>query len=148
MDSNYTVAKIIKSTEVEGKFGPQLRIAFTTNETGEKMLSVFSKYELKSGQKISGSITEKDGTKQDGSPVTYYNFNFAKRASVGGISEDQFQKIYREVYATRQELVMLRQLLQERGIIPKKNAHDTTVEYPEGPDASNSFEEPPIEAYV
>lgn len=152
MDSNYTVARIIKSVEVEGRFGPQLRISFTTNETGEKMLSAFSKFPLKEGQSIGGSIVEKPGTKTDGTPITYYNFNFAKKTvtsvAAGGMSTEQFQKLYQEVYATRQEVVMIRQLLQAKGIIPtaENRATDTTVDYPasQGPTA---FDEPPIESY-
>lgn len=113
----YTIARILKEAPVEGKFGPQIRTAFTTNETGEDVLSSFTKYPVKVGQKIDGTVTvsEKDGK-------TYHNFVSAPRnTSIPGGNENimiELKKIFAETYNARQEIVMVRQLLQEGNIIP------------------------------
>lgn len=131
--AKYTIARILKEMQVEGKYGPQIRTAFTTNENGEEVLSAFSKYPLKAGQAIEGevTVTEKDGR-------TFHNFAFAKKDAGAGNSAEvmiELKKIYTEVYATRQEVVMTRQLLQKYGVIP---AADPT--YATKP-AQNAFEE-------
>lgn len=128
----YTIARILKEAPVEGKFGPQIRTAFTTNETGEDVLSSFTKYPVKLGQKIDGTVTvsEKDGK-------TYHNFISAPRntAIPAGLENImiELKKIYAEVYTNRQETVMVRQLLQEGNVIPTSkdvvgNKHMATAE--------------------
>lgn len=97
----YKVTEIVKQADVEGKFGPQIRTAFKV-EGDDKILSVFSKYPLKIGQEIDGTITtqEKDGR-------TYYNFQFAKHThSIGG-SPEQFQTVMREIVAIRTLLIKI-----------------------------------------
>jgi len=83
-----TIAKILYTKEVQGKFGPQHNVRFTTNEMGEKSISGFFKYPLKEGQKIEGEVVEKPGTDRDGNEVVYLNFQAAK-SSGGGINKDQ-----------------------------------------------------------
>lgn len=113
----YTIARILKEAPVEGRFGQQIRTAFTTNETGTEILSSFSKYNLKIGQQLEGEVTttEKDGR-------TYKNFNFAKK-NTGGVDDHtkaRIEQIYQEVVTARQSIVMLTQLLQEKGTVPSR----------------------------
>lgn len=117
METTYTIAKIIKETPVQGKYGMQTRTAFTTNEEGEKVFSAFSNYPLKVGQQVTGEVIEKP--QPDGR--TFYNFNFAKKNIAPANMEPvmiELKKIHTEVYAIRQEQVMTRQLLQANGTIP------------------------------
>lgn len=150
MEQTYTIAKIIKETEVQGRSGKQTRTLFTTNEEGEKAMSAFSNSLLRVGLQVTGTITEK---MSDDGQRTFYNFNFARRASgpyTGGVMPE-FKKIYAEVYAARQEIVMVRQLLQQKGSIA--SAPQTSgIEYPSGPDTTppHPFDDErtvPVEAY-
>ena len=67
------VTEIIKEQEVEGKFGPQTRTAFKV-EGNDKIISAFSKFPLKIGQELQGTIEtiEKEGK-------TYHNFKFTPK---------------------------------------------------------------------
>lgn len=119
MENTYTIAKIIKEAPVEGKFGPQIRTAFTTNEEGEKVLSAFSNHPLKVGQQVTGEVVEKP--QPDGR--TFYNFNFAKKGAHGASVNleplmIELKRIFAEAFAARQEIVMVRQLLQAKGALP------------------------------
>lgn len=99
----YKVTEIVKQADVEGKFGPQIRTAFKV-EGDDRILSVFSKYPLKIGQEIDGTVTttEKDGR-------TYHNFAFARHTSAasGGGSPEQFQTVMREIVAIRTLLIKI-----------------------------------------
>lgn len=74
-----TVNKVLKTQEVQGKFGPQVRSAFTTNEYGERIFSTFAKYAVKEGQVLEGTIEQQE---RDGK--TFHNFKFAPK---GGLSD-------------------------------------------------------------
>lgn len=116
------ITEILKAVEVEGKYGMQTRTAFKV-EGNEHTLSAFSKYPLKVGQEIDGTIstTEKEGR-------TYYNFKFAPRDSrptaPSANTEAMLQKIFNEVYATRVSLQSMYQYFQSKGELPPK------VDYP------------------
>lgn len=116
---------------------PYTSLRIKCNEHGDKYLSGFDGAETKDwkiGDTVEVEIT------QNGD---YLNFSVPKRnaPSGGGMSPEQFDRIYREVYATRQEMVMIRQLLQEKGVIPTANAVSANIPYPEskGPTA---FDDP------
>lgn len=54
----YLVSQIIKSEPVEGKFGPQIRTSFkVADDEQDRTLSCFSKFPLKEGQEVDGTIT-------------------------------------------------------------------------------------------
>lgn len=130
----YTIARIINSKEVEGKWGPQHNVFFTTNETGDKGISVYSKFELKEGQKIAGEIEEKPGVNKKGEEVTYNNFKFSKTG--GTMTEADrglIKKAYEEAYAARTGVQLLRQELETLGVLksPVAKIPGTNVEYPE-----------------
>lgn len=126
---NYTVK------EVKGVFEAQFgkKVNFTVQEY-QHDLSVFTKYpdNMQVGRKIYGHI-EVNGQ--------YHNFKFSKE--VGGVTpksvDPLIQKIYQEVYACRQEIVILRQLLQAQGVLdkPQPTVAGTQIPYPEstGPTA-------------
>lgn len=123
-----TVAKILKATEVQGKFSMQTRTAFTANETGEKILSVFSKFPLKVGQTITGEIkeVEKDGK-------TYHNFEFTKKSQ--GISDADkaaLKQSQEGIWRVETKLDLLTRRLEEAGVIkkPESMVRDTGVKYP------------------
>lgn len=125
----YTIARIMFAKEVTGRSGIQHNIRFTTNETGEKSISGFFNNALKPGDKIEGDIVEKPGVNREGQPVIYHNFNFARKAAHATPSSDvvmiELRKIHGEVYAIRQEQVMIRQLLQKDGVIPAPEPYPT-----------------------
>lgn len=74
-----TVNRVLKTQEVQGKFGPQVRSAFTTNEYGERIFSTFAKYTVKEGQVLEGTVEEQE---RDGK--VFHNFKFAPK---NGLSE-------------------------------------------------------------
>lgn len=115
-----TIARILFSKEVQGRGGVQHNVRFTTNEMGEQSISGFFDHALKEGEKLTGEVVDKPGTNRDGQSVVYHNFTATRRAPapVSGEMNIKLDKIYTEVYATRQETVMIRQLLQEKGVIP------------------------------
>jgi hypothetical protein len=78
-----TVTEVVKTQEVDGKWGPQVRTAFKTQEYKERILSAFAKYPIKVGQVIEGNIEmqERDGK-------TFHNFKFAPRNAIGAGKED------------------------------------------------------------
>lgn len=127
----YTIARVVFSKEVTGRSGLQHNIRFTTNETGEKSISGFFNSPLKAGDKIEGEIVDKPGVNRDGQNVIYHNFNFVRKAPATSANTEsvmiELRKIYQEVYAARQEIVMVRQLLQKDGVLPTAE-----TEYPEG----------------
>lgn len=142
----YTIARVISSKPVEGKYGPQFSVFFTTNETGEQGVSTFSKYELKPGQQIEGEITQKPGTNKAGEEVTYHNFSFTKK---GGFSDGERKLLQETLNLARETANKLTTLtlrhdklvnhLIEKGIVPQPvmNVPGTNVEIPpsQGPTA-------------
>jgi hypothetical protein len=88
-----TVSNVVKTQEVQSKFGPQVRSAFKTNEYGERILSAFSKYAIKEGQVIEGTVEEQE---RDGR--TFHNFKFAPRnAAPAGIPKEDLAIINRKL---------------------------------------------------
>lgn len=127
----YTIARIAFSKEVTGRTGIQHNIRFTTNETGEKSVSGFFNSPLKPGDKIEGEIVEKPGVNKEGQQVIYHNFNFTRKAVAPSQNTGEIMikldKIYQEAYAARQEVVMVRQLLQKSGVLPTDEAKSPTA---------------------
>lgn len=114
-----TISKVIFTKEVPGNFGPQHNVRFTTNEHGEQSISGFFGKPLKHGQVLNGEIIKKPGTDKNGNEVVYWNFQEAKKTQApSGEVMIKLDKIYQEAFAARQEIVMLRQLLQEKGTLP------------------------------
>lgn len=112
-----TVTKVLKTQEVEGKFGPQVRSAFTSAEYGDKILSVFAKYAVKEGQELEGTVEtqERDGK-------TYHNFKFAPK-NKGGISGEDMTKLMNSINAVNTNVLRVISLLQNQG-------KESTVKYP------------------
>lgn len=133
-----TIAKILYSKEVQGKSGLQHNVRFTTNELGEKSVSGFFDHALKEGEKLTGEVVDKPGVNREGQPVIYHNFSAARRAPSPATGEVMIKldKIYTEAYAARQELVMLRQLLQEKGVVPSPAPVENT---------KTAFDDEPVE---
>lgn len=69
----YLIKEIKKEANVEGKFGPQVRTEFTVEES-DMTLSSFSKYPLKVGAEIEGTVTDKEL-----GGVVYHNFKFTPK---------------------------------------------------------------------
>lgn len=69
----YKINWVGNSTEVDGKYGTQIRSAFKV-EGDERQLSAFTKYPLVVGQEIDGSIVtvEKEGRE-------FHNFKFTPK---------------------------------------------------------------------
>lgn len=113
----YIVKNIIKESEVESQYGASIRTYFTV-EGNETVLSAFTKFPMKVGQEIEGSIVtvEKDGK-------TYNNFKFAPKGTFhkapSADNEAMLKKIYDEVYATRISVQSILQNLQGSGVLPK-----------------------------
>lgn len=105
-DTNYTIAKIISEKEYDGK----TRFAFTTNETGEKVLSLFTKYpkNIRVGAQIYGHIEEQE---KDGK--VYFNFFFGKNPEKGGLSEHEKTSIALAVRQSSDALTEVRALRGE-----------------------------------
>lgn len=123
------IIEIIKETDVEGKYGPQKRTAFKI-EGNPNILSAFSKYSLKVGQEVDGTIsqTEKDGK-------TYHNFSFAKKVQ-SGMNEAQAYQIKQaseSAYAANIGIQQLTKALRDAGVIkdPNKFVGATDVPYPD-----------------
>lgn len=125
-DQNYTIAKIIGEPK---QFGDKTRVAFTTNETGETIHSLFTKFKVpKAGEQIWGHFEaqEKDGK-------TYSNFYFGKDNpnKKGGMSDaDKSRMTALENKITTLTLRFDRLLLTlvEKGVIegPKKEDPNLT----------------------
>lgn len=135
-----TIAKILFTKEVTGARGIQHNTRFTTNEMGEKSISGFFDQVLRPGDKITGEVVDKPGVDRNGNQVVYHNFTTARKApSTTGSFEPlmvAIQKTYAEAYASRQEIVMVRQLLQQQGVLPKPEPVENT---------KTAFDEPAVE---
>lgn len=148
MEQTYTIARIIKETPVQGKYGMQVRTAFTTNEEGDqKVLSAFSNNSLKAGQQVTGTVTEKP--QPDGR--TFYNFNFVRKSPTAGPANLEpllikLEQTRKEIYAIREEIVMLRQLLQKEGRVPspQPNGAQGISPYPQATNIATAFDNDPL----
>lgn len=104
---------------------PYTRLLINTNEYGQTALSGFdgsATESWKEGMTVEAEV-EKKGD--------YLNFSVPnKQAQATSEMKDMLQKIYREIYACRQEMALLKQALQEKDVLP-------TSAYPEsnGPTA-------------
>jgi hypothetical protein len=117
-----------------GKSGkPYTSVRIKTNAHGDKYLSGFENESTKgwkAGDEVEISVEQKG---------EYLNFSTAK-SQAGGMSEEDkimLQKIFQEVYAARQEIVMVRQLLQKKGDIPEENNVLGLEEYPDEPNPAD-----------
>lgn len=131
-DQNYTIAKIIGDPKT---YGDKTRIAFTCNETGETIHSMFTKFpgNVKPGAQVWGHLEEQE---KDGK--TYSNFFFGKDNpnKKGGMSEADKAKIANlENKLTSLTLVVNRVVLalQDKEILerPKQTIAGTEVDYPQ-----------------
>ena len=106
------VSKVVKTQEVSGKWGPQVRSAFKTNEYGERIFSTFSKYAVKEGQTIEGTVEEQE---KDGK--TFHVFKFApfnKPGTAGtGQPAGDLNRVERKVDALITEMQMIRGMLSQ-----------------------------------
>ena len=75
MAQDYTVTEILATYDAQ--FGKK-RIAFKTNETGERSLSVFTQYpdSIREGAVLYGDVEEKTVDNR-----TFYNFKFVKKGA-------------------------------------------------------------------
>lgn len=130
-DQNYTIAKIIGEPKV---YGDKTRFAFTCNETGETIHSLFTKFPdgIKAGAEIWGHLEaqEKDGK-------TYSNFFFGKNNpnKKGGMSEaDKAQIVFanRTANAALAEVKKLRGELELAGVLPTVASGGETADFGEG----------------
>lgn len=144
----YTIARVISSKPVEGNYGPQFKIFFTTNETGEQGISMFSKYEVKVGQQLDGEITQKPGTNAKGESVTYHNFSFTKKNVSPDAVKNEVARLDMRIDMQKVRVDRLLKLLVDKGIVemPKQTVPGTNVEYPlsSGPTAFDTPEEADI----
>lgn len=115
MDKTYTVAKVLFSKEVQGRFGPQYNIRFTTNQTGETNVSGFFRYELKPGQDIHGQIVQKPGVDKNSNPVIYHNFIMAKKPQGAVGSPEEWMGLRQDIIDIKTEVKMIRGLLTPKG---------------------------------
>jgi hypothetical protein len=119
---SYVVAKIVKEQSVEGKWGPQIRTAFTVNEFGnEKVLSAFSKFPLKEGQTLEGTIEEqvKDGK-------TFHNFKFQPKGT--SAPSGDLNRVEVKVDALRAEIATLGGVLRDmRGVLGSLLQRDQNI---------------------
>ena len=116
------------------------KVNFKTNETGEKQISCFTKFpdNMKEGGKIYGHI-ELSGE--------YHSFKWDKDPNGGrrdSMSNEQYQKVFQEVYATRVSLQQLVQRLEDVGVLKaiEKTIPGTSVKYPES-SSGTAFDEDP-----
>lgn len=121
-DQNYTIAKFVGEPKV---YGDKTRFAFTTNEEGEKIVSLFTKFpeNIKPGAEIYGHIEEQE---KDGR--TYLNFFFGKNNPnrKGGMSEGdkaQVVKAQRDATAALQAVNILRTELIDAGVLEETTSN-------------------------
>lgn len=116
-DQNYTIAKFVGEPKV---YGDKTRFAFTCNETGETVHSLFTKFPegIKPGSQIWGHLEEQE---KDGK--VYSNFFFGKnnpnRKSAGLSDADKASIVQavRTANAALAEVKMLRGDLIALGIL-------------------------------
>lgn len=105
-DQNYTIAKFVGEPKV---YGDKTRFAFTLNETGETVHSLFTKFPegIKPGSQIWGHLEEQD---KDGK--VYSNFFFGKNNpnKKGGMSEADRTSIALAVRQSSDALTAVRKL--------------------------------------
>lgn len=136
-DTNYTIAKIIGEPRSYPDKGTT-RFAFTTNETGEQILSLFTKFPeaIKAGAPLWGHVEEQE---KDGK--TYFNFFFGKNNPnrKGGMSDadkERITNVENKVTTLMLRFNKLMSVLVEKDILempePKKETiPGTSVEYPD-----------------
>lgn len=145
-----TITRISPEKTVEymnkktGKPDSFQKVGVLTNEHGEKWFDITFRGEcpVQVGQSYDVELTERQYQTKAGETKTAYGAELPRTARTnigGGMSSEQFQKLYTEVYAARQEVVMIRQLLEAKEIIPSVKPVATGVEYPAstGPSAFN-----------
>lgn len=135
-----TIEYINKKTNQPDSFK---KVGVQTNEYGERWIDITFRGEVpvKVGQSYEGELKDREYNGK-----TYYDFELPRtnRAAGAGMSSEQFQKLHSEVFATRQEVVMIRQLLQEANLIPSARPVAAGVEYPASTGPSAFDESPPF----
>lgn len=124
MKHTLTSIQRYQKTSAAGK--PYTSVVIQTNTHGSKTLSGFGNKENESWR--AGDEVEFD-VEQKGA---YLNFSMPKGGS-GASNEHssaRIEQIYQEVVATRQSVVMLVQLLKEKGVIPSSPS-PIGIPYPE-----------------
>lgn len=145
-DQNYTIAKIIGEPKT---YGDKTRIAFTTNETGEVIHSLFTKFPnaIKPGALLWGHLEtqEKDGK-------TYSNFFFGKDNpnKKGGMSEadkSRMTALENKITSLTLRFDKLLLILVEKGIVegPKKEDPNLTSAGTPVPDFTPKTMNEPVE---
>lgn len=127
---------------------PYTSLRIKTNAHGDQYLSGFDNAATKNwkvGDEVEIEVEQKG---------EYLNFSTPK-SNGGGMSEGDkalLQQIKTETTAIREELVMVRQLLQKGGVIPSANNSPLGVPYPESHKGPQPFSDedfaPPVDAYV
>lgn len=119
-------------TSAAGK--PYVSMVIKTNAHGDKTLSGFGNKENESwkpGDEVEFNVVQKD---------QYLNFEVPRGAGGRGGAVDEhlkarIEQIYTEVYNIRQSVVMLTQLLRDKGAIPPSQGYD----YPDEPNEPPPF---------
>lgn len=109
---------------IGGNGKPYTSLRIKTNEHGDKFMSGFDNAQTKDWKV--GDTVEID-VEQNGE---YLNFSVPRAARPGsGMSSEQFERLYKEVYAARVTSVQILQALKDAGIV-KDLVPGTSVEYP------------------
>lgn len=131
--------EILTSVQRYEKFAasgkPYTSLVIKTQSYGDKSLSGFGNAQnamWKPGDEVDITVEQKGA---------YLNFSMPKGAPRGaGVTDDhskaRLEQIYQEVYATRQSVVMLVQLLKEKGVIPSSSS-SIGIDYPDEIDPEN-----------
>lgn len=104
------------------------KIGVQTNEYGDRWIDITFRGEVpvKVGQSYEAELSEREYNGK-----TYYDAKLPREnRSGGGMSNEMSQKIYSEIFAARQEIVMVRQLLEAKEIIPSAKPVASGIEYP------------------
>lgn len=132
---NYTDKKK-DGSPILNKWGkPTYKTGIQTNEYGDTWINGFLPFPP---DKWEGTQQELEITDD---PKWGKQFKLPPRENRGGMSVEQYQKLYAEVFATRQAVVMIRQLLEEAGQIKAAPQVAKGVEYPQG-DPTTAFDDP------
>jgi hypothetical protein len=134
-DKTYTIAKIIGEPK---QFGDKTRVAFTCNETGETIHSLFTKFKVPSaGETLFGHFESQEKENR-----TFSNFFFGK-SPTRVANDERVKKL--EDWKTTHEIRYNRLIahLEEKGILPRPvvKVPGTNVEVPPSQGATAFDEE-------
>lgn len=121
-DKTYTIAKFVGEPKV---YGDKTRFAFTTNEEGEKVISLFTKFpeNIKPGAEIYGHLEE-----QEKEGKVYLNFFFGKNNPNRGkglpeADRAQLVQAVRTANAALAEIKILRGELIDAGVLKETTSN-------------------------